>query len=272
MKHRIALLIAVSLLVTHELEAWGPEGHRIIGRAAFELLDDTARSTVLDLLGDPLDEAGIAREIDLACNWPDRIRDQATWAWTSPLHYVNIPRHTDRYDRSRDCPDGRCVTEGILDFANRLAYPEFEKKKRWQAFAFVCHLIGDLHQPLHAGFRDDRGANTVDITYRDENLNLHQFWDGVLVRERLEDEDAMVDRLVAAGRERSTRDWNASEVREWTDESHAIARDNAYPPESAIDDDFADRSWIIVGERWELAVGRMAQVLNATIGENAVTP
>ena len=272
MKTRISLLICIAVFAARDLEAWGPEGHRIIGRAAFELLDDSARATVLDLLGNPRDDAGIAREIDFACNWPDRIREQPRWSWTAPLHYVNIPRHTDSYDRSRDCPDGRCVTEGILDFADQLSYPELEKKKRWQAFAFVCHLVADLHQPLHAGFRDDRGANSVEIVYRDEDWNLHQFWDGVLVRERLEDEDGMVDRLAAAGREISTRDWHAPDVRKWTEESHALAKSSAYPENSVIDDAFADRSWVIVGERWELAAGRLAQVLNATLGDNDVTP
>ncbi len=96
-----------------DLPAWGPEGHRVIGRAAFDLLDDTARERVLGLLGDPA-PAGVPGALDEACNWPDAIRDRDGWRWSAPLHYVNIPRHDDRYDRERDCPDGRCVTEGIL--------------------------------------------------------------------------------------------------------------------------------------------------------------
>lgn len=271
MKKYCITLVLLGCLAAQNLHAWGPEGHRLIGRAALELLDDSARTAVLELLGDPQGES-IEKEIDFACNWPDRIREQSRWTWTAPLHYVNIPRHTDKYDRERDCPDGRCVTEGILDFADQLAYDELEKKKRWQAFSFVCHLVGDLHQPLHAGFKDDLGANTVDVVYRGEDWNLHEFWDGVLVRERLDDEDRMIERLVAAGRETSTTGWHAPEVRNWTEESHALAKSSAYPDAEVIDQAFADRSWIIIQERWELAAGRLAQILNAVLGENEVTP
>jgi len=270
MKKYFITLVLLGVLAAQNLFAWSSEGHRLIGQAAFELLDDSARAAVLELLGNPRDKS-IAKEIDFACNWPDRIREQSRWTWTAPLHYVNIPRHTDEYDRERDCPDGRCVTEGILDFADQLTYDELDKKKRWQAFSFVCHLVGDLHQPLHAGFRDDLGANTVDVVFRGEKWNLHEFWDGVLVRERLVDENRLVENLVAAGRETAALDWHAPDVRRWTEESHALAKNSAYPDAEAIDDAFADRSWIIIQERWERAAGRLAQVLNAVLGENEVS-
>jgi len=46
-----------------------------------------------------------------------------------------------------------------------------------QAFAWLCHLVGVLHQPLHAGFEDDRGGNNFDIIFKGEQVNLHGFWD-----------------------------------------------------------------------------------------------
>ena len=188
MRTKGILIAALLMGAVGNANAWGPEGHRIIGAAAFELLDDTARAAVVDILGDPGDDR-LAQALDRACNWPDAVREQDEWNWSAPLHYVNIPRHAEHYERPRDCPDGRCVTEGVLDFANRLGYAETQPEKRWQAFAFVCHLVADLHQPLHAGFADDRGGNTVNVRYRGKSHNLHAFWDGVVVRERLGDED-----------------------------------------------------------------------------------
>jgi hypothetical protein len=269
MRTKDFLIASIFLFCTSQAFAWGQEGHRLIGQAAFELLDDEAREQVLELLGNPSPDA-LADELSSACNWPDRVRDQAGWKWTSPLHYVNIPRHASEYDRERDCPDGRCVTEGVLDFANQLSYEQLEPEKRWQAFAFVCHLVADLHQPLHAGFRDDRGGNTVDIEYQGREWNLHQFWDGVVVRERLQDEEQMLGRLVEAGRARASRDFDVSKPKSWTEESHALAVSHAYPDSHVIDAAFADRSWKTTLECWERAAGRLAQVLNAVLGNNEV--
>ena len=203
---------ALLLMAAVDVQAWGEEGHRVIGRAAFALLDDTARQAVLDLLGNP-GPGGAGDAIGHACNWPDHVRDEPGWRWSSPFHYVNLPRHDNAYDRERDCRDGRCVTEGVLKFAGQLTRDGLEQEKRWQAFAFTCHLVADLHQPLHAGFRDDRGGNTVDVEYRGEDWNLHQFWDGVLARERLQDEATLIGQLSRAARADAKRGWRPAEVK-----------------------------------------------------------
>ncbi|RWI57039.1 MAG: hypothetical protein EOR16_15675 [Mesorhizobium sp.] len=35
-------------------------------------------------------------------------------------------------------------------------------KQRQRALKFLVHLIGDLHQPLHA-IEDERGGNDIDV-------------------------------------------------------------------------------------------------------------
>jgi hypothetical protein len=254
------------LICSAPLAAWGPEGHRVIGLAGFGLLDDSARREVQSILGDPTTDE-LETVLGEACIWPDTIRDQPGWRWSSPLHYVNIPRHSDQYDRERDCAEGRCVTEGILHFANQLTWPQLEHEKRWQAFAFVCHLVADLHQPLHAGFRDDRGGNTVDVIYSGREWNLHQVWDGVIVRERLDDESRMVEQLLSAGRRQSPGEWAPSDVKTWTDQSHALALASAYPAGRVIDQEFASEAWQITLLQWERAAARLAALLNATLGD-----
>ena len=264
-----SLPFTLLLFLASDALAWGPEGHRIIGQAALGLLDESARAEVLALLDLPQDrDPGEA--LDRACNWPDTIRERAGWRWSAPLHYVNVARKGGGYRRERDCPDGRCVTEGILQYANRLAYTETTNgaDERRQAFAFLCHLVADLHQPLHAGFRDDRGGNTGMVEYRGEEMNLHRFWDSGLVRTRLDDERAMVDWLAASGATVASQAWEPQLVVAWTDESHALAATAAYPDGREIDEAFADRSWSVTVGQWERAAGRLAQVLNAVLGDN----
>ena len=234
------------------------------------MLDGTARQVVVDILaagpGGP--PPNPARGLDEACNWPDTVREQATWKWSAPLHYVNIPRSADSYDRQRDCPEGLCVTEGIIRYATELGRDQLPAIQRWRALAFLCHLTGDLHQPLHAGFRDDRGGNNIDIEYRGQEWNLHQFWDSVLIRERIRDENVMLERMtgdVAAGNE-----WRLADVAHWTSESHRIAATRAYPGHHVIDKAFADKAWEITEKQLRLAAQRLAIILNATLGEGEV--
>lgn len=244
--------------------AWGPVGHSVIGRNAMAQLEPQARAQVMEILevspGGALEEA-----VDAACFWPDTVRDSPQWSWSSPLHYVNLPRSSARYDRQRDCPDGICVTEGITKYAAELGRPGLDSERRWQAFAWLCHLVGDVHQPLHAGFRDDRGGNRVDIEYRGERSNLHRFWDSMLAAERLSEtgrQAAVVDDSVIGP---ASGSWRPADVVAWTEESHALAATRAYPPERVIDEAFADASWELIRRQWELAAGRLAAILNSVL-------
>jgi hypothetical protein len=241
---------------------WGPEGHRIVGVRALSLLDASARSEVVNLLGGDSDEL-----LSETCFWPDVIRNAPDWAWSSPQHYVNLPRHATAYDRQRDCPDGLCVTEAIRKYASELGRPELDAERRRQALAWLCHLVSDLHQPLHAAFRDDRGGNQVEIRFDGGSYNLHQFWDSALVRARLGTgpgrfrwPDAVSDGAAAR--------WRPDDVDAWTYESHRIAREFAYPSGQATDPAFEARSWSIIQQQWLKAASRLALILNTVLGED----
>ena len=242
--------------------AWGTDGHRIVGVNALPLLDDSARAVVIEILGNDSDEA-----IGKACSWPDTVQKTTQWEWSAPMHYVNIPHSAVQYDRERDCANGMCVTEAIMKYANELSRPGLNDEQRWQAFAWLCHLVGDLHQPLHAGYRDDRGGNEVDVEYKGKSYNLHQFWDQVVIRERLGSGDSWTRPYPDSAWTRSPGIWNPKDVMSWTDESHALASKSAYPPGPVIDQPFADQSWLIIRQQWQKASWRLAQTLNAVVGE-----
>jgi hypothetical protein len=205
------------------------------------------------------------------------VREKPGWAWSAPLHYVNIPRGAADYRRERDCPDGLCVTEGILRFAAELDRSELgdgavradDSESLWQAFAWVCHLVADLHQPLHAGFADDRGANTVEVEYRSEPLNLHQFWDSALAADRLRTEASWYPEEASAG---ALPPWRPELVALWTEESHALAESSAYPPDPVITEAFAEASWALVRERWWVASERLAMVLETVLAPREPDP
>jgi hypothetical protein len=270
MKTRLFLLTAVAALLMvpgQQAHCWGPQGHAAIGEAAIAELAPPVRKKVMQILGVTA-PAALADAVDGACFWPDTVRDAPEWSWSAPLHFVNIPRSSDAYDRQRDCPDGLCVTEGILKYAAELGRPGLDRERRWQAFAWLCHLVGDLHQPLHAGFRYDRGGNRVTIEYRGERSNLHRFWDSTLARERLAGIGVSRGIFEGCGKRAPAQLWDPAEVAAWTNESHALAAARAYPAKAKIDDKFADASWAIIEQQWHTAGCRLARVLNSILSEN----
>jgi hypothetical protein len=260
-------LCVSSLIMPLTASAWGTEGHRIVGVNALAMLDDSARAAVVEILGGDSDEL-----IGKACFWPDTVREIPEWEWSAPMHYVNIPRSARHFDRERDCGDGMCVTAAIVKYANELSRPELDAERRWQAFAWLCHLVGDLHQPLHAGYRDDLGGNTVNVEYRGKTGNLHQFWDRVVIHDRLGVNDLWEKPLSGTPWNSVASDWNPDSVACWANESHALVATSAYPSGFMIDEPFADQTWLIIREQWQKASNRLARVLNATVGNGITDP
>lgn len=272
MKTRLFLLFAIvtiGLVPAPPAGAWGRTGHAIIGHAAVANLETSKLTRAMDILGVST-AAELPAAVEEACSWPDTVRETPRWAWSAPQHFVNIPRASKHYDRQRDCPDGRCAPEAILKYAAELSRSGPDRERRWQAFAWLCHLVGDLHQPLHAGYLDDQGANLVEIEFRGQHYNLHQFWDRALPRDRLAEYRQSSFHLGPWLEAPATASWVPREVVTWTEESHALAATRAYPPGPVIGDDFADLSWTIIRQQWGKAAVRLARVLDVVLTEEGV--
>jgi hypothetical protein len=261
---RAAILVALAA-VSSGVSAWGPEGHAATGILALEIVDARAQTALQQILG-----ATTPERLDELCNWPDFVRDQPEWDWAAPQHYVNIPRSATSYDAPRDCPEGRCVTEAIKKYAQALTDERLSTDRRQQAFAWLCHLVSDLHQPLHCGFADDRGGNSVEVIFNGETMNLHQFWDRQLILHVAGSREGLLDALRSIVPLPAASDWSPADVNAWTAESHYLAGIVAYPEAASIDEHFARASWELIRGRLQLAAQRLAGILNATLGAGQV--
>jgi len=240
--------------------AWGPEGHRVIGAIALDGIDGHTFSALAEILGTHDREQMVEW-----CNWPDDYRATEEGRWSGPQHYINMVPGASEYERERDCPDGMCVTEAIGHYAGELGNAELDAVQRRQAFGRVCHFVGDLHQPLHAGFGDDRGGNEFAIIYQGEPSDLHTLWDHLLIEERT----GSWFELYFLARQRPAPvaggTWRAADTVRWTNESHAFAAREAYPQGSSISDEFADRTWSRALDQLSLGGARLAKTLEATL-------
>ena len=91
------------------------------------------------------------------------------------------------------------------------------------ALAFLVHFVGDLHQPLHAGDKSDKGGNDTHVdygVYSTPRLNLHSIWDGLLAERAISTPPKLVRAYPAAERRREA----AGDVDAWSRENWAIAK------------------------------------------------
>jgi len=170
--HGITLGLSLVGLSTTPAQAWTAFGHRLVARLAQTQLAPSTQAELASVLA-------LEPSADLVsiASWPDEIRDEPRFRDTGPFHYVNIHDSGCRYVAAQDCPQGACIVEALPRFAAILGDRNQSPQARLEALKFVVHLVGDVHQPLHAGNRDDRGGNQFQIQIDGRGSNLHAVWD-----------------------------------------------------------------------------------------------
>ena len=162
----VAFVLISCWLGSATVQAWGPEGHRIIGRIAEAHLTPQAQAGVKDLLNPLNSTSQLSRLSDdqISC-WADWIRHN--WTNSVPWHFVDIPYNAAQYDPIRDCANHNgCVVEAIHTFSKVLADKHAKREQRLEALKFVVHFVGDIHQPLHCAERNgDKGGNFRMVTF-----------------------------------------------------------------------------------------------------------
>lgn len=253
MRNAVAsLLLALTVLPAY---AWGPLGHNAIAGLAQERLSAPVQQEIRALL-QPDHESTL---VDVA-TWADDLRDTDPGRFrnTGKFHYVNFSGDRCRYEAGRDCRDGECVVGAIERYTAILADRSRPRAERADALRFVTHFIADVHQPLHASYKRDKGGNTVQLRYGRENWNLHAVWDSLILnstRRRWPEYASLLARGLAAA------DASGGPV-QWAEEScRAVRDDGVYPDGDRLDDAWLARERPVAERRMQLAAVRLAAAL-----------
>ena len=250
--------IVLQLLAVPAAFSWFDKGHRIVGLIAAENLSAEARQEMGKIL---LENTTLAD----AAVWPDHegrsVRD------FDPLHYVSIPEHANGYDQVRDCPERNCMVEALTWFTAVVADKNAPIMTRRLALRYVAHLVGDMHQPLHAGRTADRGGVDIRVSYKGTSTNLHFFWDRDLVELEPGNEEEIAKRLTANLTEEERLQWRSGNPKQWTDESLMLVRSHAYnsEPSGDLSDDYVEKARPVVRTRLAQAGLRLAWLLNSAL-------
>jgi len=246
--------------------AWNHTGHRIVAEIAWRDLSSTKRAAITRLLSEhPHYGLLLATNVPADCPtsewvflnsavWPDMVRPARGNAQEKPTdltkyhrsawHYVNLPYVSPKDGGKISAASFSmnptnilwALSNNIVDLRDRRLPPE----ERAVALCWIAHLVGDLHQPLHAATllsdafpRGDQGGNLLGVADTSGvPLNLHSYWDQIMGSADTYDAVAILSDSIANARQNERS--NLPEYRKnktigaWADESYAAAVSFAY--------------------------------------------
>jgi hypothetical protein len=247
-----ALLVgvcALPLCVTSSLpaRAWGDEGHEVIGLIAEQYLKPAVRERVLEMLR--ADDTGLVeRDMAHESTWADKYRDsdrdgdKRRYLGTRDWHFVDL-EITDP-DISRACygrqplaagaaasvgPAEDCIVDKTEQFYAELKNPATPAGERRVALQFLLHLVGDLHQPLHASDDHDQGGNRKLVSGAGiGSNNLHHDWDVEFVMRLGASDTDIAQQLISRITEAERARWSSGTPLDWALETYALSKQHAY--------------------------------------------
>jgi hypothetical protein len=280
---RLLAFLALALLVPSPAFAWWDYGHKSVATIAFAELNPQAKREIARLIAHSAEldtpECRI-RSLEDAAYWPDCIRAyNERFNYSFPWHYQDIDVCRP-FDIKEGCKDGSCITAQIARNLKLLADRKLPMRERLMALAFVAHLLGDLHQPLHVGEHGDNGGNKIDAAYGviGGRLNLHSIWDGLLAERAISSPPGGPRAILASYSPAEVAAMQQGKVEDWAHETWALSRDDVYglmfanpcrgKQAGPVKVDEAMTQKMIPVVRLQIARGgvRLGRLLNETLG------
>ncbi|MEJ8803284.1 S1/P1 nuclease [Pontibacter sp. H249] len=211
------LLIGLMVYLPSQAMAWGMLGHRIVGEIADRNLTKKARKNIQKILGN--------ETVAMASNWADFIKSDPSYDYLGPWHYINVKQGVtlDEFTRfvMQDTSTNVYTKLNMMvsELKNNKNLPQ-DKKEMY--LRLIIHMVGDIHQPMHAGRPEDLGGNRVRLTWFNTPTNLHRVWDEQLIEyQQLSYTEYATVLNHASKTQRNT--WQQAPVSNWIYESYLIA-------------------------------------------------
>jgi hypothetical protein len=247
MSQRLSPILIAGLLALFSpvrVFAWDAFGHQLVARIAWDHLTATTKTNVITLLeGAPKDGCLLnlfptdSRPLEVrqreffvrVSTWPDIVRGDPkidprpcvrfhrgdwhfiNYFWEGISGATNTSAPRDRHDIP--VPLVNVVERLTLFRSNPSCAPPpcaTVPEERATILAWLVHLVGDVHQPLHTSARvttrqnerqGDRGGGLFNLGSSANPFPLHSFWDGIVrfsIRAKQNETDrAYIERVAA---------------------------------------------------------------------------
>lgn len=243
------LFLFFTILYPIKASAWGSVGHKIVAEIAKKNLDQSIIDSVQKYLG--------VMSFEDASVWMDVVRSDHSYDYMKTWHYVNVEKDKT-YVKTKD-PE--VVNEIEIAIAT-LKEKTYDKDKINFALKVLFHLVGDIHQPLHCGYGDDKGGNTIKLQFLDKETNLHKVWDSEII----ESTGINLEGCLKVFNEMTLNDKKNAKIEDvevWMNESRALLPD-VYKFETNIKQDYINKNKLVIEKQLVKAGIRLATVLNTS--------
>lgn len=283
----LSAILLLTLAASHA-HAWGDRGHAITALIAWQFMTPVTQQRVTQILA--TDDSGLVDNSFAAqSTWADEYRDsdrengKERYRQTFRWHFINL--ELNRADFDAACfgnkplsgpatagPAEECITNKIDQFARELRDTDTDARERLRALQFLLHLVGDVHQPLHASNNDDKGGTQVYVIVGAKNrMTLHRYWDAEIVYRLGRDAESTAANFAQRIGPDEIARWQQGSTRDWTMESWRIARGDIYRrlPEPLpsgdyrLDNTYHNRAREIARVQLQRAGVRIAFMLNS---------
>ncbi|KAI9452613.1 S1/P1 nuclease-domain-containing protein [Russula earlei] len=179
MKKAILSVVIAALFFTLPISsfAWGKKGHQMVAEIAFHFLDENTKQAVQHYLG--------RMSIEDAATWMDDMRSNHYYDYMKTWHYIDITKG-QAYQPSAEKNIVTVLHSAIAELSHMENMKDADIKTD---LLLIFHLTGDLSQPLHTGYPEDKGGNSIDVRGPGFSRNLHSVWDSEII----EDEKISMD-------------------------------------------------------------------------------
>ncbi|RDI45210.1 S1/P1 nuclease [Aquicella lusitana] len=270
----IAAVFFCSLILPSVTFAWNALGHMVVAQIAYQELSPAARAKADKLVDYFHSEYPEMESFLNIAYWPDAIRSQKIDTYTR-WHYIDIAFSNDGTPL-KNLIDTDNAVWALNNVEKVVKNDKANPYERARFLAFLVHIVGDLHQPLHtvsyisAAHPDgDKGGNQYFIRYNNDRINLHRLWDGgvgLFEQSATKENAASLAAIITA---RYPKDYFDKQIDDlnpdnWAQEGVATAKANVYntpenlPPISG----YIDNGKQTAQQRAALAGYRLAVLLD----------
>lgn len=316
---KLLFLLIMSLAFVSQAAAWDDTGHKLTTYIAWEQMSPATREKVINiLLAAPEDsdlsvfysqnsrsaEANKREFFMIASTWADIVRDKnfknrfAAYH-KSDWHYADTfwSNTNGKVEVLKDFaePKGKAV-EQLFAFDKALRDAAVSDADKAIALAWVLHLGGDIHQPLHTSARvtkydpkGDQGGNLFILSPKgakgNDRVTFHWYWDSIVGRNLARQNDACDSAYLPAIAKQMTDKFPAAKMQsrlklgkfdEWQQEGFQIASTKLYPETLKFgempSEEYKKAAFEISEEQIALAGYRMGAMLNQIFDGQPAAP
>ncbi|MEO8793817.1 MAG: S1/P1 nuclease [Daejeonella sp.] len=256
-------LVLISLFIYAPVQsmAWGMTGHRVVGEIASCYLTKHTKNEISSILG--------TESMAMASNWADFIKSDPSYNYLGSWHYANF-----RDQLAYQTLKAEMEQDTTLNIYNRIRFMSSELKsknldhqKKQMYLRLLIHFVGDIHQPMHMGKKEDSGGNGIKVFWFNQPSNLHRVWDEQLI-EYQQLSYTEYARVLNHPTKQQVKDWQNDDLSIWANESYQASRKiyNEVKPDEKLSYRYNFDNISLLNDRLLKGGVRLAGLLNQIFG------